>query len=68
MVSTGETSGALSTVLTRLAERYREILERDVRRLGTLLEPIMLIVMGALVGFIAVSFILPIFRMSRALH
>jgi type II secretory pathway component PulF len=68
MVSTGETSGALSTVFTRLAERYREILERDVRRLGALLEPIMLLVMGMMVGFIAVSFILPIFRMSRALH
>jgi type II secretory pathway component PulF len=68
MVTTGETSGSLDMVMTKLADRYREDLESDIRRLGTLLEPLMLVVMGVMVGFIAIAFILPIFRMSRAIH
>ncbi len=68
MISTGEASGALDTVMARLSERYREDLERDIRRLGTLIEPIMLVGMGVAVGFIAVSFIMPLFQLSRAVH
>jgi type II secretory pathway component PulF len=68
MVATGEAAGALDVVMGRLAERYQEDLESDIRRLSSLLEPLMLVVMGILVGFVAVSFILPIFKMSRALR
>ena len=68
MVATGETSGALDVVMARLADRYREDLESNIRRLSALLEPLMLVVMGIMVGFVAVSFILPIFKMSRALR
>lgn len=68
MVSTGETSGALDTVMARLSHHYREELERDIRRLSSLIEPIMLVVMGLMVGFIVVSFIVPLFKLSRAIH
>jgi type II secretory pathway component PulF len=68
MVATGETSGALDTVMGTLAERYREDLESDIRRFSALLEPALLIVMGVLVGLIAISLIVPIFRMSRTIH
>jgi len=67
-VSTGEASGALDTVMVRLGERYREDLESDIRRLSTVIEPIMLVIMGVMVGVIAVSFILPLFKLSRAMH
>lgn len=67
-VSTGESAGALDTVMVRLGERYREDLEGDIRRLATVIEPIMLVVMGVMVGIIAVSFILPMFKLSRAMH
>jgi type II secretory pathway component PulF len=67
MVATGESSGAMDKVMGSLSERYREDLESDIRRLSTLLEPALLVVMGALVGLIAVSFIVPIFKMSKAI-
>jgi type II secretory pathway component PulF len=68
MVATGERSGALDTVMGTLAVRYREDLESDIRRLSTLLEPALLIVMGAFVGLIALSLIVPIFKMSRTIR
>jgi len=68
MLSTGESSGALDTVLTRLSDRYREELESDIKRLSTLIEPVMLVGMGLVVGFIAVSFIMPLFKLSRTMH
>jgi len=68
MVTTGEASGALDTVMARLAKRYREDLESHIRRLSVFLEPAMLLVMGLVVGFVVISVILPIFRMSRALR
>ncbi len=67
-VSTGEAAGALDTVMVRLGDRYREDLESDIRRLATVIEPIMLVVMGVMVGIIAISFILPMFKLSRAMH
>ncbi len=68
MVSTGEASGALDTVMLRLSERYREDLESGIRRMSTLIEPLMLVVMGVMVGFVAISFIVPIFKLSRVVH
>ncbi|MFH1843022.1 MAG: type II secretion system F family protein, partial [bacterium] len=68
MVSTGEQAGALHTVMERLATHYRQELESSIRRLSVVLEPALLVVMGIMVGFIAVSFIVPIFKMSRAVH
>jgi type II secretory pathway component PulF len=68
MVSTGEASGALDEVMSRIAEHYREELESDIRRLSSMLEPAMLVGMGLMVGFIAISLIVPILRMSRTIH
>jgi len=68
MVTTGEASGSLDVVMGRLAEHYREELESDIRRVSSLLEPAMLVGMGLMVGFIAISLIVPILRMSRTIH
>ncbi len=68
MIFTGEESGALDVVMARLADHYQQELETNIKRLSVVLEPVMLVVMGGLVGFIATSFILPIFKMSRAIH
>jgi type II secretory pathway component PulF len=65
MIATGESAGALDTVMLSLSDRYRMSLESDIRRLSSLMEPLLLVVMGLMVGFIAVSFILPLFRLSR---
>ena len=68
MVATGEQAGALDTVMVQLSEYYRQELEAQIRRLSVTLEPVMLVVMGTMVGFIAVSFIVPIFKMSQTMH
>ena len=68
MVATGEMSSSLDTVMLQLSDHYREELERDIRRVSTLVEPLMLLVMGVVVGFIATAFILPLFRLSRLVH
>ncbi|MFH1277606.1 MAG: type II secretion system F family protein [Candidatus Eisenbacteria bacterium] len=68
MISTGETSGALDVVMARLADHYRESLEGGIKKLSLVFEQVMLILMGVVVGFVAISFILPIMKMSKAVH
>lgn len=66
MISTGERSGHLGQVMTRIAKHYSEQLASRLDRLSKLAEPIMLLVMGTLVGVLVSSLILPIFKLSRA--
>jgi type II secretory pathway component PulF len=68
MITTGESAGALDEVMLNLSERYRASMESDIRRLSSLMEPMLLVVMGLMVGFLAVSFILPLFKLSRMVH
>ncbi len=64
MVRSGEDSGTMSDVLRDVAEFYSRELKSIIKTVTSMIEPIMIIVMGLLVGFIAMSIILPIFRMS----
>jgi type II secretory pathway component PulF len=66
MVSTGDESGKLGLVMERLADHYERELESQLNRLGRLVEPAMLLIMGVAVGLIVSSLILPIFKLSRA--
>lgn len=68
MVATGEQTGNLGMVMTRVAEFYERELSQRISVLSKAVEPVMLIVMGAVVGLIVVSLILPIFKLSRAVH
>lgn len=68
MVATGEQTGNLGMVMTRVAEFYERELSNRISVLSRGVEPIMLIVMGVVVGSIVVSLILPIFKLSRAIH
>lgn len=68
MVSTGEQTGNLGMVMTRVADFYERELTKRITILSKAVEPIMLIVMGVVVGLIVVSLILPIFKLSRAIH
>ena len=52
----------------RVADFYERDLTRQLNALAKLAEPVMLLVMGVLVGTIVTSIILPIFKMSRAVH
>lgn len=68
MLETGEESGELGMVSERLADHYQLELERALNTLSKLLEPILLLVMGVLVGVIVASLILPVFKLAHAVH
>jgi type IV pilus assembly protein PilC len=61
MVGVGEETGALDAMLDKVAEFYEDQVEASVKALTSILEPIMIIVIGAIVGFIVVSMYLPLF-------
>ena len=64
MVAAGEDSGKLGEVLDEVSEYYHKRLREAIKTVTGLIEPIMIIVMGTVVGFIAMAIILPIFKMS----
>ena len=65
MISTGEATGNLARVMGRIADHYERELSRKVAFVSRMAEPLMLIVMGGVVGLIVASLILPIFQLSR---
>lgn len=65
MVSAGEESGKLGEVLDEVSEFYKRELAAVIKTVTGMIEPLMIVVMGGLVGFIAMSIILPIFKMSQ---
>lgn len=67
MIRIGENTGNLEDNLFYLAEYYTEEVDNKIRSLTTLLEPVMLLFMGLLVGFVAISIILPIYSISSGL-
>jgi type II secretory pathway component PulF len=68
MVATGEQSGNLAKVMHRVADFYERELNKRITTFAKAVEPIMLMVMGIVVGLIVAALILPIFKLSRAVH
>jgi len=66
MIRSGEDSGTLSEVLRDVSNYYARELKTIIKTVTSMIEPIMIVLMGVLVGFIAMSIILPIFKMSSA--
>ncbi len=64
MISAGEESGKLGEVLDEISSYYGKQLKDRIKAVTALIEPIMIIIMGSVVGFIAMAIILPIFKMS----
>lgn len=64
MIAIGERSGQLEAMLENVAEAYDAQVETRVQVLTSLLEPIMIVVMGGAVGFIAISILMPLIQMS----
>ncbi len=65
MIAVGEESGHLEELLKKVAEAYDEEVDLAAQRLTTLLEPIMIVFMALVVGFIVLSILLPILQMSN---
>lgn len=68
MIAVGERSGSLSTTLVYLSELYEAEVDDFTKNLSTLVEPALMVVMGILVGFIAISIITPIYGITQNLH
>lgn len=64
MVEVGESTGALQEMLTSLAEFYEEEIETEVGRFITLIEPVILIVMGAVIALVVMALYMPLFELS----
>jgi type IV pilus assembly protein PilC len=62
MVAVGEETGAMDTMLAKIADFYEDQVEASVKSLTSILEPIMLVVVGGIVGFIVISMYLPLFK------
>ena len=64
MIAVGETTGALDAMLSKIADFYDEEVDSTVGILTSLLEPILMIFLGIVIGFIVVAMYLPIFKMA----
>ncbi len=65
MVSVGEQSGELENMLDRIGAAYEEEIELTTERVTSLLEPIMIVVLALVVGYIVVSIVLPILQVGQ---
>jgi type IV pilus assembly protein PilC len=68
MVSVGEQTGALDTMLAKIADFYEEEVDQAVETLTTLIEPVMMIFLGGAVGTMLAAMYLPIFKIAGAVE
>ena len=64
MISVGESTGALDAMLGKIADFYDDEVDQVVAALTSLLEPIMMVFLGTVIGFIVIAMYLPIFKMA----
>ena len=64
MMAAGEDSGKLGEVLEEIAVFYSAALRDAIKNMTSMIEPLLIVIMGSIVGFIAMAIILPIFKMS----
>lgn len=67
MIGVGEETGRLSDMCSHLADRYDEELQTAADRLGALLEPLLMAILGVLIGGLVLAMYLPIFRMGSVI-
>lgn len=64
MVAIGEESGALESMLRKVAEAYEEEVDAAVASLSSLMEPVIMVVLGVLIGGLVIAMYLPIFKLG----
>jgi type IV pilus assembly protein PilC len=67
MVSVGEETGSLDTMLSKIADFYEDQVDAAVKSLTSILEPVMIVIVGGIVGFIVISMYLPLFKVYDAI-
>jgi type IV pilus assembly protein PilC len=68
MVGVGETTGELDTMLSKVADFYEERVEAAVKALTSIIEPVMIVVIGGMVGFIVIAMYLPLFKVYNEIQ
>ena len=68
MIQVGEHSGELETMLNKIADVFEKEVEITIMRFTSYLEPVMILIMGSIVGFIVLSICLPIFEMNQLIR
>ena len=64
MVAIGEESGALESMLSKVAEAYEEEVDAAIASLSSLMEPVIMVVLGVLIGGLVIAMYLPIFKLG----
>jgi type IV pilus assembly protein PilC len=67
MVTVGEETGALDTMLSKIADFYEDEVAAAVKALASIMEPVMIIIVGSIVGVIVISMYLPLFSVYNAI-
>lgn len=68
LLAIGEDTGSIETVLSKLSEYYEEMVENQLKALSSIIEPILIILLGIIVLIIAISFLLPYFKLVQVIH
>src|SRR3990170_5791755 len=68
MIRTGEDAGMLHKVMPRLADYYDEEIGRNIKKVTMIMEPLLLVTAGGIIGIIVISLIMPIFKLTKTLH
>jgi type II secretory pathway component PulF len=68
LIAVGEESGSLIEALSDISESYEQEINESTKFMTTLLEPIMILSIGVVVGFIVFAMLLPIFQMDLLAH
>jgi len=64
MITVGETSGALDEMLTKVSETYDKEVSQSIKKMIALIEPLMILIMAVMIGFIVIAILLPIMGAS----
>lgn len=67
MVAVGEETGKLDEILSKLASFYEKEVDTVIASISSIIEPILMIVMGAMVGFIVISVIGPLYQITSSI-
>lgn len=68
MIKIGEDSGSIEEILDKTADFYDEEVDAAVQRLTTMLEPIMIVIMAVIIGFIVIAMVTPMFDMVKTVQ
>jgi len=68
MIAVGEESGRLGAVTKRVAEAYDAEVDRAVKAIASMMEPILIVVMGILIGFLVIAMLLPMLTLSANIN